>query len=144
MPHDTGPSPSRRSLSVLVVEDDFVISATLAAVLELNGHTVVGPSGSVPSALKLLETARPDAALLDVKLQGRLAMPVAERLRRLGIPFVVTSAYATLDFEGCEFVKGAPHLLKPFDEQRLLDALNLVAASRGAIRRQPGRMPDPA
>ena len=111
------------SLSVLVVEDEFLIAMDVEMMLEQNGHAVIASAHSVEDALSLLEDARPDVALLDMNLRGELVFPVAERLRSLNIPFVLASAYGTVDFEGCEAVADAENIGKPINERRLLDAL---------------------
>ncbi|SFG64246.1 Response regulator receiver domain-containing protein [Palleronia marisminoris] len=111
------------SLSVFVVEDEFLIAMDVEMMLEQNGHAVIATAPSVENALRLLEEARPDVALLDMNLRGELVFPVAERLRSLNIPFVLASAYGTVDFEGGEAVADAENIGKPINERRLLDAL---------------------
>ena len=123
MPDETDQSASGRRFSVFIVEDEFLIAMDLADLLE-NGHSVVGPTTSVEAALRVLETERPKVALLDVNLRGKLVTPVAERLRSLGIPFVVSSAYPSFDFRGSQLFMDAQHLGKPIDEKRLVEALN--------------------
>jgi two-component system, response regulator PdtaR len=123
MPDETPqPDPGGR-LSVLVVEDEFLIAMDLEMMLEDNGHTVLGPVDSVEGALRLLENARPDVAVLDVNLRGRPVMPVADRLRGLRVPFVLASAYRSLDFDGSQALAGVENVGKPIYERRLLDAL---------------------
>lgn len=111
------------SLSVLIVEDEFLIAMDVEMMLEQNGHAVLATAPSVEKALSLLEDARPDVALLDLNLRGQLVFPVAERLRNLGIPFVLASAYGSLNFEGGAAVADAENIGKPIHEHRLLDAL---------------------
>ena len=48
-------------------------------------------AGGVKDALRILDSRRPDFALLDVNLGPETSLPVAERLRELQIPF----AFAT-------------------------------------------------
>lgn len=112
------------TMSVLVVEDEFLIAMDVKMILEENGHTVLGPAASVESALNLLKDARPDVALLDLNLRGQLVFPVAERLRSLDVPLILTSAYGSIDFEGSEVVADAENIGKPVCEYRLLQALH--------------------
>ena len=91
---------------------------------EDRGHTVIGPSASVSAALRLLETERPDVTLMDVNLRGQLVTPVAKRLKSLDIPFVVCSAYHSVDFDDSEILTAAPKLPKPIEERRMMEALN--------------------
>jgi DNA-binding response OmpR family regulator len=85
---------------------------------------VLGPVATVARALRLLDGGGevPDVALLDVDLRGEAATPVAARLRALGVPFVLASAYdgARLAALG---LAGAPNVGKPADARRLLAAL---------------------
>ena len=115
-PH--GPPPL-----VLVVEDGFLIATDLEHMLGRHGWRVLGPAPTVGAALRLLDGgARPDVALLDANLRGEMVTPVAARLRALGVPFVLASAYddARLAALG---LAGAPNVGKPADDRRLLTAL---------------------
>jgi DNA-binding response OmpR family regulator len=109
---------------VLVVEDEFLIAMDLGLLLERQGWRVLGPAASVAEALRLLEQGEevPDAALLDVNLRGELVTPVTERLRALGIPFALASAYERVDLLAPELA-GVVNVGKPTDVRRLLAAL---------------------
>jgi two-component system, response regulator PdtaR len=124
MPIETDRTTSGRSFSVLIVEDEVLIAMDLRDMLESNGHQVIGPAASVDAALRLLDDVRPDVAVLDVNLRGRLVTPVAERLQSVRIPFVVSSSYPAFLFEERGFLLGAEHVGKPVDESRLLAALD--------------------
>ena len=82
-------------LRVLVVEDEFLITMTIEQCLQDQGCEVVGPAPSVEVALDLIDRERPQAALLDVNLDGRLSTPVAERLSALGTPYLLGPATPT-------------------------------------------------
>lgn len=121
----TGPTrvDRPRGRLVLVVEDEFLIAWDLEQVLERHGWRVLGPAGTVARALRLLEGGeRPDVALLDVNLRGEMVTPVAERLRALGVPFVVASAYDGEQLAALGLA-GAPQVGKPADARRLLAGL---------------------
>lgn len=119
------PAPSLPGdrISVLVVEDEMMIALDIQMMLEDNGYAVLGPAGSVEGALRLLEDARPDVAVLDGNLRGQPVVPVAKRLRSLGIPFVLSSAYDSFPFDGSEALEGAENVRKPVIEARLMAAL---------------------
>ena len=115
-PH--GPPPL-----VLVVEDEFLIATELEHMLGRHGWRVLGPAATVEAALRLLDGgARPDVALLDVNLRGEAVTPVAARLRALGVPFVLASAYDGNRLAALG-LGGAPNVGKPADDRRLLAAL---------------------
>jgi DNA-binding LytR/AlgR family response regulator len=78
---------------VLILEDDVLLALEAAETLEEIGAVVVGPAHRVDAALALLDTVRPDAALLDVNIIGFTSAPVAKRLADENIPFVLATGY---------------------------------------------------
>ena len=111
-------------LTVLVVEDEFLIAMDLEAMLERLGAKVLGPAPTVHAALRLLETLRPDVALLDVHLKDGLVTPVAEALRSQSIPYALASAYSATDFVGIDALAEATNVGKITHERDLISALN--------------------
>jgi DNA-binding response OmpR family regulator len=94
--------------------------------LERHGWRVLGPAATVAGTLRLLEDGGgplPDVALLDVNLRGEMVTPVAERLRVLGVPFVLASAYDDAARLAALGLSGAPNMGKPAGERVLLAAL---------------------
>jgi CheY-like chemotaxis protein len=83
-----------RDRRILIVEDEYLIAASLQENLELAGCVVVGPVPTIEQALEVIESnSRLDAAVVDVNLGGRLAYPVADILQARNIPFIFTSGY---------------------------------------------------
>jgi two-component system, response regulator PdtaR len=109
---------------ILVVEDDRLIALDLQDILEGFGCTVVGPVASAKAALELLREDVPDAAILDVHLNGGTSQPVAEALRTQGRPFVVVTAYQRSYLTGA--LRDAPLLTKPVDERKLRGELSAL------------------
>ena len=85
----------QKKLRLLVIEDEGMIAMELSDLLEDLGHTVVGMARSPGQALRLIAkcTGGVDAAMLDANLGSQSSLPVAEALRRAGVPFIVTSGY---------------------------------------------------
>jgi DNA-binding LytR/AlgR family response regulator len=82
-------------LNVLIAEDDVLTAANLAATFEEMGASIVGPVSTVRDALEVVEQAeRLDGAVIDIKLRGGTAFPVAEALIKRGTPFVFATAYS--------------------------------------------------
>ncbi|WP_268956997.1 response regulator [Sabulicella rubraurantiaca] len=80
--------------NILVVEDEYLIARDLAEQLEMAGANVLGPVATVDAAMRILDRhERVDAAVLDVKLMGATVYPVADALRRLGVPILFATGY---------------------------------------------------
>ena len=115
-------------LRVLVVEDELVIAMELESLLKRLGCIVLDPAPSVRRALCVLSGERPDAAVLDVNLQGQRVTPVAEALQQQDVPFVLVTGYEIERLHD-EALQRAEHVRKPVDEPRLVRALSKVLAS---------------
>lgn len=93
---------------ILVVEDEFLIAMELESTLESAGYQVLGPAPNVSAALAVLRTEKPDAAVLDVDLAGEWVTPVAEVLRAMSVPFILTSGYGAADLRAEPVLRDAP------------------------------------
>lgn len=113
----------KRSLLVLIVEDELFIVLDLEAVVTGEGHAVPGPAASVSVAPDLLRQNWPDAAILAFNLGEPVT---AEQLFALQVPFVLASVYDKTDLLTLEGLKHAPNVGKPANEAKLLDFLNGV------------------
>lgn len=120
--------------SVLLVEDELLVAWDIEQMLTAAGVRVLGPASSVGAALALLNTERPDAAILDLNLRGELVTPVARRLREMGVPFVLSTAYNHLRSESEEAFSGVENLGKPLASTRCVQVLGEILA---------GLTPDP-
>src|SRR3954469_21523555 len=78
---------------VLVVEDEDIVALDLEDTLRALGGEALGPAASVARALALLARERPDAVTLGLDLLDGLAVPAAELLASMGVPFLAVSAY---------------------------------------------------
>ena len=102
------------------------------------GCAVIGPVASVRDALHLIRVELPDAALLDIELDGRSARTVAKHLDRRGIPLTLMSGYGPEDVPRA--FRKYPFLGKPYTEGELRCAVQrLLARDRwaGASIRAP-------
>jgi hypothetical protein len=84
--------PNLRGMRILIVEDEYLIAHEVAGYFQRMGAIVLGPVPSIEQAARHAGCA--DAAILDIKLDGKLVFPFADELARLGVPFVF--------FTGCE------------------------------------------
>jgi CheY-like chemotaxis protein len=77
-----------KSMQVMIVEDDALLAIDLADILSHRGFQVIGPCSSVERALQAMAAHQPDAAILDIDLNGHMSFPVADALALLNVPFL--------------------------------------------------------
>jgi two-component SAPR family response regulator len=114
---------------VMIVEDELLVAMELESLLEEQGCAVVGPAPTVDRALALLDRERPDAAILDINLDGQTAIPVAAALKARGIPFLLATGYGNMQASEPE-LNGAPRLDKPVSHDRLVRVLARILKSK--------------
>ena len=111
-----------RSLRVLLVDDDILVSMGAADMLLDLGHSVT-EAQSGPHALKLLETDAPfDIVVTDYAMPGMNGFELAQRIKKRNpkLPIVLATGYAELPADrSIEFV----HLSKPYTSMDLAGAL---------------------
>ena len=115
-------------LSMLVVEDETIVSLLVEGMLMDLGCDDVWYASSVDEALGILAEHTPDAAVLDVNLGGEPAYPIARRLAEAQVPFVFATGYGASGVH--EDWAGRPVLQKPFQTDMLAAALASVLGAR--------------
>lgn len=96
------------------------------------GYVPVGPAYNIEQAIQLIQSARFDAAILDVNLGGRQTTPVAQVLYDKGTPFCFATGYGPAGIDA-QFGKYLV-LTKPFQQNELERALkSLVASSTDGV-----------
>lgn len=118
------------ALRVLVAEDESLIRLDIVATLEEAGYEIVAQADNGIAAIEFAEQAKPDIAVLDIKMPGLDGITVAEKLAELDIPCVMLTAFSQSDLVGRAASAGAmAYLLKPFKPTELMPAIQ-VAMSR--------------
>ena len=114
---------------ILLLEDQMLIAMDIEASLAERGYAAVTTTNSVREALVVLERQRPDVAILDINLGETTSLPVAEALKRLGVPFIFATGYG----EGTSIPEGfadVPIVRKPYDIAAVVAAMaGVVGAS---------------
>jgi DNA-binding response OmpR family regulator len=110
-----------RGARILIVEDEYYIADDMAAALRLEGAEVLGPVGSVDEAFEMVSRASPDCAILDMNLHGDMAYPLADRLAKAGVPFVIATGYNSASLP--DRFSDVPRVEKPADPAAVLAAL---------------------
>ena len=117
-----------RATTILLVEDDALISEVLTSVLEDEGYLVIVAHDG-EQAIALLSTTRPDLALLDVMMPLVDGREVLRHIRATestrDLPVILMSASPLSVLEGAESY--SLFLRKPFDLQTLLDEVTRLS-----------------
>jgi CheY-like chemotaxis protein len=121
-----------RGLRVLVVEDEALIWLLVQDFLQGFGCKIVGVAGSTTEALGLIHAETIDVAVIDLKLEGEMAYPLADALKAADVPFVFATGVHADEIDGG--YAHVPVVGKPFEEGELRGAL--LEAIDGRERRR--------
>lgn len=111
---------------MLIVEDDDELRSLIATALTAAGYSTVEAADGA-AAIAASEERDPNAILLDLAMPGLSGQAFAEEYRRRGgrAKIVVMSGTATAG-ETSARIQAAVFLSKPFDLDKLLDAVKRV------------------
>lgn len=114
-------------LTVLIIEDEFLIAADIQRIVEDHGAAGALLASSTAAARGFLDGGQTiDIGILDLRLGDEDGLPLARELRDRGIPFVVAT--------GLERSIGLADVVvvqKPYNDREVVDALlKARAASR--------------
>lgn len=107
---------------ILTVDDDEDIRATIRQALELLSYGVI-EAESGAAALRLLESHRPELAILDFVMPGMDGVELAALIheRDPALPIIFASGYADADGLKDRIGQDLPILPKPFRIDELAD-----------------------
>ena len=105
---------------ILLIEDEPLIALEVDNALRAAGARVVS-AGYLESALFTAEHPALSAAVVDLRLGDNSSTTVCRRLSRLGVPFVIHTAYPG-DFAASSW-PNVPVITKPANPQRIIAAL---------------------
>jgi DNA-binding response OmpR family regulator len=105
---------------ILVVEDEYWLAEDIRRALSKAGRAVLGPFATVGEAMKSLENATLEGAILDINIRGEEIFPLASELRRRQIPYAFTTGYGE-DMLPAEH-RDVPRWQKPFEPADMVDS----------------------
>jgi CheY-like chemotaxis protein len=114
--------------SVFIVEDEAMIRMMVVDMLEDLGYAVAAEVGDIDSALAVVPTTAFDIAILDVNLNGRIILPVAEAIHARGLPMLFATGYGAHGLP--EPFNDMPTLQKPFQMDTLAKAIETTLAKK--------------
>jgi AmiR/NasT family two-component response regulator len=117
-------------MRILVAEDETIIRLDLKETLERAGFEVCGEARDGEEAVELAREAKPDLAVLDVKMPRLDGIEAARRiLAERPIPIVMLTAYGHDELVARAVEAGVfAYLVKPFRESDLLPAIQTAKA----------------
>jgi len=125
-------TPGRKQLRVLIADDDRDMVATLAAIINDEGHQVREVYRGT-EVMRLLEEFDADVALVDIGMPGMSGYDVAREVRethdKRPMLIAITGWKKPSDRILARLVGFDHHLPKPFEARDLLNLLDPVAAS---------------
>lgn len=123
---------SRASLSgmrVLLVEDQVLIALDAENSLRQLGASQVVIAPTAEHAMQAINQGPPDLAVLDVNLGDHTSTPVAEALRKLGVPFMFATGYGDTVMLP-DSMRTVPIVRKPYAGSALEEALANLLRTR--------------
>lgn len=130
--------PSTAAPRVLIVEDELIVSADIAARLERMGYQVIGQADQAEQAVKICLEQQPDLVLMDIRLKGDMdGIAAASRIHsHCSIPIVFLTAHADEStLQRAKITEPYGYILKPFEERELRIVVE-VSLYRSKIDRQ--------
>lgn len=106
-------------ITVLVVEDESIVSKDIQNSLKKLGYEVVGAASNGIKAIELAEEYRPDIILMDIMLKGNMSgIDTADRIfNQFNIPVIFITAYAdTTTLMKAKITEPYGYIVKPFKE----------------------------
>jgi DNA-binding NarL/FixJ family response regulator len=123
-----GVGPTKRR--VLVVGDSLLVRHGLVALINLQPDLLVcGLPATVPEAIAVIETLKPDIALLDLSFSGASGMRLVKLLRSRadGVPILAISIHEEALYAERVLRAGARgYLMEPQAGERVVDAIRQV------------------
>ncbi len=131
------PEPPRRTVAVLVVDDDPAVAEVLSVGLPDERYRVVGVDNGTDAIRQILRSP-PDVVVLDVMMPGLDGREVTRTLRAndrtRDIPVVICSALTSAHDRSQAHAAGADAFVaKPFDIE------DVILAIRQVLDRRPSR-----
>jgi response regulator NasT len=113
---------------VLVADDEHLVASGVAVNLRELGYEVIGPAADGDEAINFCRHARPDIALLDIRMPKKDGLAAAEVVfRNMGVPVMIFSAYSDPEYVSNGNRVGVfGYLLKPVTQDQMRVGLSVA------------------
>ena len=144
----------RRGTGVVLADDDVLLREGLASLLDRSGFEVLGQAGNGTELLALVRSARPELAIIDIRMPPAHATEGLQAARVIreelpGTAIIVLSAHVEVD-EAMELLTGGQglgYLLKSrvTDVAEFIETVERITAGASVVSVPgPGTGPGPA
>jgi len=120
-------------MKAIIVDDEVNGIVTLRKMLENNCPqvTVLASCSSAAAASQKLQELEPDVVFLDIQMPGKNGIEMLMDLSRQDFEVVFVTAHNEYMLQALQY-SAADYLLKPVDEDRLMEAVQRVEKRRAA------------
>jgi CheY-like chemotaxis protein len=129
------PDTSSNIGTILVVDDETVVTGSIQAVLSKEGYRVhLAHDGT--EGVNLASRINPDLIIMDITMPGMDGYETAERLKQIpalkDVPIIFLTGKSASEDNGMAFAKGGVSFVrKPFSSKQLRDLVALAMQSLG-------------
>ncbi|MBL7774231.1 MAG: response regulator transcription factor [Chitinophagaceae bacterium] len=116
-------------MKVLIIEDEPLVAEDIAQTLLRNGYEIEGVCYKKETALKALESCKPEMVLLDINLNNTMSgIDIAGILQQQGlIPFVFITSYSDKQtLEQAIRTEPSGYIVKPFTQAGIISTIELA------------------
>ncbi|MDM8526587.1 hybrid sensor histidine kinase/response regulator [Anaerolineales bacterium HSG24] len=118
------------SISILIVDDDTLVSEMTQGLVEELGYTVIGKAANGQEGINLTVSLQPDLVLMDVEMPDMNGLEASRQIQQLSpTPIVILTAYDDQELveEASQSGVGA-YLVKPPDTLEVERAVTIAMA----------------
>jgi response regulator NasT len=124
---------TQKNVTLLIADDDLIVSLLLQTELEKLGYTVVGQAANGEQAVRMARTLPVDVILMDIGMPKMDGLEATRLIRQhSATPVIILSAYPTTEFAQKAKAAGADaYLTKPAALAEIEQAISEALAGSG-------------
>jgi len=118
-----------KAVSILIVEDSFIVALHLKTTLEAEGYQVIGSCSSGEEALLFVEERKPQLVLMDIMLNGKLdGVETATQINtKFNIPIIYITALSDKStIQRAKITQPFGFLTKPFEDREIFTVIEMA------------------
>ena len=118
-----------QATTVVLADDHNIVREGIASLCAANGMRIVGQCAEGPAAVEMIQSLRPDLAILDLHMPGMTGIEVIRRLRAAGCTaklMILSISREELTVMEALRAGADAYLLKDGPTRHLLDAISYV------------------